>query len=190
MEFITKIANNFVTENLAHSVSNYPEIIDEAKRQLYKIDAQLDKIKFLDIILEANNKAFDRHKLKYTSPDKCLTNLGHESINFYLLQELDRLGIQINEDTFSNEEKSSAETKLDKILKDLEELKLGHQIIYDDLMKEMNELKELFFLGKKNWYQLLAGKCVSMVASGIISETVSKGILNSITPIVTKLIIE
>jgi hypothetical protein len=181
MEFIIKIANNFVRDHLSHSVLKYEDIIDLAKSKLYEIDNQLEKIKFVNVILEANNKAFDRHKPKCDSPETCLTNLGHESINYFLLQELVRQGVQISNNTFTNYEKISTETKLDKILSDIEELKMGHQIIYDDLIKELNELKELFFLGKKNWHQLLAGKCLSMVASGIISETISKEIINSIS---------
>lgn len=188
MEIITKIADNFVSEYIEHSVSNYIEIIEQAKSKLYAIDSQKDKIKFLNIILEANNKAYDRHKPKCSAPDKCQTNFAHESINYFLQQELNRLGIQLNEDTFTSDEKNNSESKLDNVLKDLEELKMGNQIIYDDIMQEINEMKELYFLGKKNWYQLLAGKCLSMVASGIISETVSKAIIKSIEPEIQKLI--
>lgn len=67
-------------------------------------------------------------------------------------------------------------------------MKAGQQVIYDDLLKEINELKELYFLGKKKWHQILVGKGVDMVSSGIISETVSKQIINSIEPALTKLI--
>lgn len=58
-------------------------------------------------------------------------------------------------------------------------MKHGQQIIYEELTDEINELKNLLFLGKKKWYQLLVGKSVEMVASGIVSETVVKGILDN-----------
>ena len=70
----------------------------------------------------------------------------------------------------------------------IEELKLGHQIIYDDLLHEINELRELYFLGKRKWYQILAGKFVDMTVSGVISESISKEIIDSIKPDFTRLI--
>ena len=39
---------------------------------------------------------------------------------------------------------------------------------------EIEELKNLYVLGKKNWKQLLLGKTGEMVSSGIVSEEVSK----------------
>jgi O6-methylguanine-DNA--protein-cysteine methyltransferase len=47
------------------------------------------------------------------------------------------LGIQLNEDQFTKEEQFTAESKLDQVLKELETVKLGHQVIYKDLMKEL-----------------------------------------------------
>ena len=70
----------------------------------------------------------------------------------------------------------------------IEELKLGQQIIYDDLLQEINELRELYFLGKRKWYQILAGKFVDMTVSGVISESISKEIIESIKPDFTMLI--
>lgn len=188
MDIIAKFADEFVQRHLNVRITKYAEIIEAAREQLYDIDNQLDKIKFLNIILEGNSKAYDRHKPNCTAPDTCPINLAHESISYFLAQELAKLGVQLNEDTFSIDEKESADSKLDKILKELEELKMGHQIIYDDLKKELEELKELYFLGKKKWYQLFAGKCLGMVASGIISETVSKQIINAVEPAFTSLI--
>lgn len=188
MDVITKFAEKFVQLHLNGRVNKHTKIIEAARGQLYDIDNQLDKIKFLNIILEGNNKAYDRHKPECESPNNCPTNLAHESVTYFLAQELSRLGVQLNEDTFTFEEKETADSKLDKILKDLEELKMGHQIIYDDLKKEIDELKELHFLGKKKWHQLFAGKCLEMVTSGIISETVSKQIIKAVEPTFTKLI--
>ncbi len=188
MDVITNFADKFVQRHLNGRINKYTEIIEAARKQVYDIDNQLDKIKFLNIILEGNNKAYDRHKPECNAPNTCQTNLAHESITYFLAQELSRLGVQLNKDTFTVDEKETADIKLDKILKDLEELKMGHQIIYDDLKKELEELKELHFLGKKKWHQLLVGKCLEMVTSGIISDTVSKQIISTVEPTFVKLI--
>lgn len=141
MDIVKKIADKFIQHHLNGRITEYDEIIDAAKGQLYDIDDQLDKIKFLNVILEGNSKTFGKHSPVCKDPDNCSINLAHESITYFLAQELNRLGVHLNEDTFTIDEKDNTDSKLDKILKDLEELKLGHQIIYDDLLKEINELK-------------------------------------------------
>ena len=64
------------------------------------------------------------------------------------------------------------------IVEDLKLLKLGQEVIYDDLLSELNELKEYYFLEKSSWKQLMLGKLTEMIAGGVISETVSKEIVN------------
>lgn len=182
MDIISKTAKVFAERQIRGSVSDYKKIINSAKDQVDDIDLQTDKIKFLNVILEVNNRVYDRHKPNCTDPETCQINFAHEYIQYFLAQELSRLGVPLNEDTFTVEEKQNSDSKLDQILKDMEELKTGHRIIYDDLVNEMNELKELYFLGKKKWYQMFAGKCIDMTVSGIISETISKEIISSIKP--------
>jgi len=170
-----------------YDVREYKELIDAVKDKLYDIDNQFDKIKFVKYVLEDNIAKYEKHKPVCKKPDTCQINFGHETISYYLTQELGRLGVQLNEDTFTEEEKEMAESKLDQILKDLKEVKAGQQVIYEDLLKEVEELKELYFLGKKKWYQLLIGKSVDMAASGVVSETISKGIIAQIKTLPTLL---
>ncbi len=180
MDIIKETATRFATNHLRGRFTNYQEFIDLAKEKLYDIDNHSDKIKFINILLENNNTEYDKHKPNCTNPTGCPQNYAHENVTYYLSQELGRLGVQLNEDTFTVEEKAHAESKLDQILRDLIEVKLGQQIIYEDLNKEINELRDLYFLGKKKWYQLLVGKGVDMVASGIVSETVSKELIDTV----------
>ena len=67
---------------------------------------------------------------------------------------------------------------MELIVEDLKLLKLGQEVIYDDLLSELNELKEYDFLEKSSWKQLMLGKLTEMIAGGVISETVSKEIVN------------
>jgi hypothetical protein len=48
----------------------------------------------------------------------------------------------------------------------------------NQLKQEIEELKALYIIGKRNWKQLLLGKTGEMVASGIVSEAVSKPLLD------------
>jgi hypothetical protein len=177
MDIITKKAKRFADNYFMDGVRQYDELLSAAKKEVYSIDNPLDQIKYLNFLLDRNNSDYESHKPRCQDPENCQYNEAYENIAYYLTQELNRLGVQFNDDTFTQEEKENADTKLDQILKDLNEVKLGQQIIYEELTKEINELRELYFLGKKKWYQLFIGKSVDMVASGIVSETISKQII-------------
>lgn len=64
---------------------------------------------------------------------------------------------------FTNEEIELTHKKLDELFEKITSLKLGQQIIYDDLVDEIDELKELVNqLSKKNWFEILQGKLISV----------------------------
>jgi hypothetical protein len=89
---------------------------------------------------------------------------------------------------FTKEEMLSLNNKIDQMFDDLRSLKVGQEIIWTDVIAELAELKNLYSLNKKNWRQLFTGKLTEMVTSGIITETVSKKIVEYINPIVDKLL--
>lgn len=179
MDLIINLANKFVHNYMSMGVNNYHEIIDQATNKVSEIDNHLDRIKYLNVILEANNKLYQEHLAVCKNPIDCTQNFSHQNISYFLKQKLSRLGVQINSDAFTPDEKRQTDSRLDEILKDLSALKAGQQVIYEDLQTEIEELRNLYFMGKKNWYQLLVGKSIEMVAAGIISDSVSKQIITS-----------
>lgn len=182
MNIIEKFAKESIQRNIEYGIDDYKDSLNKIKEKIYDFDDTLDKIKFLSLHIDAVNKLYNEHLPKCNNPADCDINFQCESLLFFLRQEIGKYGVNINEDTFTVEEKVEAEDKLDKILKEIEELKLGQQIIYDDLTNEIAELKELYFLGKKKWHQMLAGKIVDMTVSGLVSETLSKQIIESLKP--------
>ncbi len=103
-------------------------------------------------------------------------------------------GVQLNSPqdqantTFSEQDKNDLSNKIDKVLSELEKLQTGHEIIWTDMKEELDELKEMYHLNKKNWRQLLTGKITEMLAGGIVSEAISKKIVDSINPTIEKLL--
>ena len=87
----------------------------------------------------------------------------------------------MDEDAFTTEEKNAQSDRLDQILSDLSSLKAGQEAIWTDMQEQLDELRSYFFLGKKKWYRLAAGTFGEMVTSGVISETVSKGLLGELS---------
>jgi hypothetical protein len=182
MNIIEKFARESIQNNIEFGINDYKDSISKVKDKIYAFDDTLDKIKFLSLHIDAVNNLYNEHLPSCNNPEECNTNFQCESLLYFLRQEIRKYGVNVNEDTFTIEQKLEAEDKLDKILKQIEELKLGHQIIYDDLTNEILELKELYFLGKKKWNQMLAGKIIDMTVSGLVSETLSKQILDSLKP--------
>lgn len=180
MDIVEKISKNFIEDNFLYGGWNNESLIEKIRGKLYDFDSKIAKIKFLSLFVCDANELYLKHYNVCNEKDECETNFQYESLIYYLKQELERLDIIVNEDTFTLSEKLDVESKLDEILKNFDELKKGQEIIYEDLLKEIEELKSMLFLGKRKWHQLLLGKFTEMTLSGIISETVSKQIIENV----------
>ena len=104
MDYILERANRFITKRFGTAPS-FQFVIDDARTFLSDIDNTLDKIKFLNTVLLRNNSDYEKHILVCTNPGKCPIDFSYKSIQYYLTQELNRLGVQLDEDTFTAEEK-------------------------------------------------------------------------------------
>lgn len=184
MQIVNEIAKDFFDGHYYYS-DNPKSFISEVGSELLTLGTQSDKLNFLSIIKKSVETENNVHKEKCKTVN-CDTEKGHLKTIYYLktLIQENRI-VERLDDTFTEREKIDYTAKLDKIINDIDELKKGHEIIYDGLSEEIEELKNLFFLGKRNWKQLLAGKTVEMVTGGIISETVSKELI-ALTGIVTQ----
>jgi len=177
MGYIESKANEIVDYYLSDGISNVDKILSIVDADTSQIYDDADTLNYLTIVTEANNKEYEKHLKECTNKDGCGTNQEHKKLAYFLKQELSSLGISVNSDAFSYEEKQDVQDKLDLIIQELKDVKDGHQIIYDDLMDEISELKKWFIIGKKNWKQLASAKFGEIVASGIISEAISKPLL-------------
>lgn len=178
MNITERIANELYLIFIKRGPKQHGVVMSKVKEKIYDIDNKIDKIKFLQFLINKTNEDFKKHLLSCSNPQTCRNNFEYESIIYYLQQELHRLGVYLDDDTFTEEEKSIAEEKIDAILSEIKKLEIGQEIIYEDIQEEISELKSYFFIGKKTWYQIFIGKLTEMSLSGIISETVSKGFIN------------
>lgn len=171
-------AYEFIDRNLDSSNST-EELISDLESQLYKFNREKDKLKYLTVVSQYVQEESEKHAKECKNPATCGTSKTQREATYFINQMLEEYGIGINnEEVFTTEEKYENDRKLDDLLQEIEKLKMGQEIIYDDLIKEIEELKNLYFIGKKNWYQNLAGKSLEMVASGVVSETVSKKLIS------------
>lgn len=162
---------------------NYEEFIKEVRIQLYEYRKNAHKLEFLDFLMTLLKKGFDNHLLVCQHKNEknvCNVNKNYENSLFFIQNERDEVIEYLPKTEFNLQERSEINDSLKKILDDLNKIKIGQEITYDDIVQELNELKEFYFLNKKHWSQMLIGRLTEMVASGIISETISKEIVETV----------
>lgn len=178
MDMIISLADEFSRRFICNG-SRPIELIESAKSELLKIYEPLEKIKFLQYIIDENIKSMESHLVE-CKHQHCARIQNHQKIDYFLSQELKSLGVFGDKDSFASTEKIELNKKIDKILCDLQDLKDGQRIIYEDLSDQLTELKNLYFLGKKKWHQIMVGKVLEMTLSGIISQSLSKDIITGL----------
>ncbi len=177
MNLITKQAEKFSLYNL-NSNKSYQEFIKLVNHELLQYSQFFHKVQFIETVMCEVRKEYDEHLLDCTSKDDCDQNFYFESINFFLNELRTIQNKNLTDQEFKEVDVIRNKTGIDEILNKLNEIQLGQQFTYDDFSDQFEELKSYFFLNKKSWNQMLAGKLLEMVAGGIITETVSKQIVS------------
>lgn len=175
--------DDFIEENFGWDldiISDYKTAMSLIRAQSYEYRKLAHRLEFLERLNFRFKKAYDNHYSRCKAIKRgeiCRLNVFFEDLLFFLQNELEDVKSNLPNSDFSNTEKMSSNIAIDEIINEINKLQAGQQVIYEDVIKEVEELKTLYFLGKKHWFQLFAGKLTEMTAGGIISETVSKGLL-------------
>lgn len=183
MDIVEKQADEFIRIKY-EMANNSNEFIDNLKLELYNYYRTADKVKFIEKILLRARHDRDEHAKVCKDPQNCRELRDYESIVFFTEQELEENGID-NKNLFDSSESFGVKRKVDELIdelknlrNDIERLKTGQQITYDDFIEEFENLKEQTYLDKKTWRQILMGKLFEMTMSGVISESLSKKIID------------
>lgn len=181
MNLIQNQADKFYLYKYRES-NNYEEFIQELRWQLNEYHKDSHKLEFIDFIIHLLKTNYEKHletcRFKDGDRLKCSQNEGYENSLFFAQNEKDKILEIISPEEFNFTERESVSKQLGQILESLNKIELGQEITYDDLSKEFESMKEYFYLEKKPWSQMFVGKLSEMVAAGVISETVSKDIID------------
>lgn len=179
MKLIPKQAEKFTLYNL-DSNKHYKDFIQSVNQELLLYSQFSHKVQFLETVIFEVKKEYDTHFLECTSKEDCHQNLFYESVIFFLNEERVSHIKNLTDLEFKEVDILRYRTGIDDIIKKLNEIQIGQQFTYDDFFEQFEELKSYFFINKTSWNNMLAGKLLEMVASGVISETVSKQIVSVI----------
>ena len=188
MDIVKTYADKIIRRYFSGNARDVKKVEEAANSTLWDLRQDKDKIRFLNMVLEAANIDYEKHLLECKNKETCDDSKNYAFSIHFLQNELYDLGINADEDTFTIEEKEIAESKLNKILEEINKLSLGQELIYNEMMAEIEELRELYYLGKKNWYQILIGKAAEMTAGGVVGNTVSQKIIETFSDKVPKLL--
>jgi len=113
--------------------------------------------------------------------------LHFEGIEFYLTKQHENNN-SVSEEYFSADEIGKLNEKLDYLTEQMQNVILSQQFSYDDVMDELNELKELYGLKRKNWKRLLVAKITEMTAGGVVSSVIAEPLADIIKPELNRLL--
>jgi len=147
--------------------------------RLSNFNRDRDQLDFLKILFQKNIKDKEEHAKTCTG---CPYDEKREIGSFAINQEIDRINrsyiYEVNiDDEFSVEQDSELHNKLNNILEKLERQGIGQEIIYE----EIEDLKNHFNLGKKNWFQLLKGKLIDMTIKKVLDKTIVQEIYSELS---------
>lgn len=184
MNIVEKEAVNF-SDNLFDNIfdCDIDYLRSRISSKLYNFNREKDKLFFLNVLRKAVEvEKQDHEKTCRTTPDKCIVSIAKETAFFVIDQEIETISKSYifqpkKEDEFESVEKAFLHNKLNDIIGQLEKLGYGQEIIFN----EIDELKENFNLGKKNWFQLATGKFFDLAVSKLVEETVLKEMLSGLS---------
>lgn len=154
------------------------------KSKLYNFDREKDQLFFLTVLRKTVEYDKLEHEKTCTTEDKndCIISTANETALFLIDQEIENISKYYEyqpkkDDEFETVEKVDLHNKLNDIIEKLKTLGYGQEIIFN----EIDELKENFNLGKKNWFQLAKGKFFDLTVSKLVEETVIKEIYSELS---------
>lgn len=187
MNIAEQLANRF-WQNTDYSIGNPDGLFEAAKVESYKLKSIKDKIVFIRHLIKLSIDESEEHERECATLPKedCDTTKNYNYLLLFLNQELDEYASEKQEEDqdVDSSMRIDLNKKIDTIISELEKLRTdsetiqkGQVIIVEAFSSEFEELKNLYHLGKKNWRQNLFGKFGEMVTSGIVSETISKEVV-------------
>lgn len=173
MDVVKELVDDFLRFDNEPS-NDYKEFLDELRSQTIELNVDEDKIRFIQLVREGLETLLTKHEEKCPHGGNCAFSKNYHKAFYFIDQELSELGIRLNDDHFTFDEQFERDQKIDTILEEIEKLRKGQEIIYDDLYEEIKELKSMYFLKKKNWSQLFLGKLTDLTINGLNQELANR----------------
>jgi len=184
-EIITRKAKAHCQEFFEDANSFDPkEDISDIDSKLHTIRTNEERVQFITYLISHINDIVAKHNAKCNNAN-CPVDDYSQDVLYHLYGELNDYGIITDKEPFSTEETYSNNNVLNKIIQQLEELKAGQEIIYDELdikiidsaIEEAESLKGLQVLGRSKWLKLVSGFLVEYSGTKVLDEVFKTSII-------------
>lgn len=172
MNIVEEEAKKFYDRGFINNgkINNLENLKSTLVSKLYNFNRERDKLDFLKILKVTCSNDIEKHMKNCNG---CGYDKERKIAIFAIDQEIDDINKYYvfeskKEEEFTIEEETKLHNKLNKIIDDLEKQHFGQQIIFD----EIEELKNHFNLGKKNWFQLVKGKFFDLTVEKVVEKAV------------------
>lgn len=178
MRAIQQITDKFIKAKFYNGYipERFKEEIDS---KLDDFNSDNDKLIFLNILKTYDKKRLKEHNVE-CSKSSCKKDDEHETLMYYIDGFINKLNLDETDDYYTYEERESISTQLDKILKEVEKLRFGQEVIHDEVEEDIEDLKSNLNLTKKNWADKVKGKAFTWV----MEKTVNKFLIKSCVELV------
>ena len=166
-EIINRKATEFSNYRLRGVNYDVKKTIDYLQTELWELNKTEDRVQFVGFIIRRIIEDVSDH-VKICKQPHCQVEPNSQKILYFLYGKLEEYGLPVFTEDFSIEEIRANNSTINQINSKLEEIKIGENIIYDDILEKIAELKSdleslkgVYPLGKKKWYQLAGGMIAS-----------------------------
>jgi len=178
---IQQHADDFML-HVVKSCSDYKIFIDQCSKELLNYKKNIHSIVFLErlkALLRANQERH-LHYCTLSGHDECRFAKFYKVVLFFLQNELDFQEKDLPFSYFKRSERLQIDQEVEAIVNLLPVLKQSDKNKYIRFRLELNEMKNYYFLDKKNWKQLFLGKVLVMENAHILTHEESTALIERI----------
>jgi hypothetical protein len=182
-EVINRKAQQFCRGQLGGPLYTVKQLGDKIQSELWSLNSDGDRIQFLGYAINHVVEVIADHESK-CHKEHCRVGADGQEFLYFLYGKLAESGLKIEGDNFTSNEIVENNRTINELGYKLDELKTGEHILYDDIQlvaEQLNEiktdiaeLKNLYVLGKKKWYQQLHGIIFENLANKALDEVMKE----------------
>jgi hypothetical protein len=165
---VIKRQTNWLKDNILFETAMYDYANDQyddleyfwqkLKTELKQVSHRTDRAVFISELLVYLGEK--RTIIKTDYEDDAKTNALLDDVTHFLVRELEKAKIGLDKNAFTLEEIKTIKSKVNAIIKKLDKLVVGQEVIFnrvDELKDDYKDILNSFGLGKKPFYQRFAG---------------------------------
>jgi hypothetical protein len=190
-DVVNRKVKQFADYRLRGPLYNVHEVGDKVQSELWSLSTDADRIQYLGYLVNHVVEVIADHESK-CNKEHCRVGPDGQEFLYFLYGKLADSGLTLRGETFTSREVVENNLTINELTHKLDELKAGEHILYDEfgavaeqvagLKADIAELKNLYVLGKKKWYQQFYGIIFENLANKGLDQ-----IMKELAPLLTKL---